>query len=179
MPDELKFNKKTIRLMTGDITGLEVEAFVYYARPDLVLGSGFGGAISVRGGPKIQEELKKLGTIATGEAVVSAAGNMKAKYIIHAVGPRFQEEDTEGKLRKTTLNVLRQAGEKGIKQLAFPAMGVGFYGIPLDLCARITLGEVKKHLEGQTSLEEVIFCLRDSREYKPFQEELKKMAGSR
>ena len=178
MPDELRFNKKAIRLMTGDITDLQIEAFVYYARPDLVLGSGFGGAISVRGGPKIQEELKKLGTIATGEAVVTSAGNMKAKYIIHAVGPRFQEEDTEGKLRTTTLNVLRRAQEKGIKQLAFPAMGAGFYGIPLDLCARITLGEVKKHLEGQTGLEEVIFCLRDSREYKPFQEELKKMGGS-
>ncbi len=179
MADELKFNNKIIRLMTGDITSLEVEAFVYYARPDLVLGSGFGGAISVRGGPKIQEELKKLGTIATGEAVVSSGGNLKAKYIIHAVGPRFQEEDTDGKLRTTTLNVLRRAQEKGIKQLAFPAMGAGFYGIPLDLCARVTLGEAKKHLEGQTSVEEVIFCLRDSREFKPFQEELKKMGGSR
>ncbi len=178
MPDELRVNNKMIRLMTGDITDLEIEAFVYYARPDLVLGSGFGGAISVRGGPKIQEELKKLGTIGTGEAVVTSAGNMKAKFIIHAVGPRFQEEDTEGKLRTTTLNVLRKAQEKGIKQLAFPAMGVGFYGVPPDLCARITLEVVKKHLQGQASLEEVIFCLRDSREYKPFQEQLKKMGGN-
>ncbi len=177
MPDELRVNDKMIRLMTGDITDLEIEAFVYYARPDLVLGSGFGGAISVRGGPKIQEELKKFGKIETGEAVVSSGGNLKAKSIIHAVGPRFQEEDTEGKLRQTTLNVLRKAEEKGIKNLAFPAMGVGFYGIPLDLCARTTLGVVKKHLEGQSGLEEVIFCLRDSREYKPFQEQLKKMGG--
>ena len=103
---------------------------------------------------------------------------MKTQYIIHAVGPRFQEEDTEGKLRKTMLSVLRRAEEKGIKKLAFPAMGAGFYGIPLDLCARITLGVVKKHLEGQTGLEEVIFCLRDSREYKAFQQELKKMGSN-
>lgn len=178
MPDELRVNNKLIRLMIGDITNLEIEAFVYYARPDLVLGSGFGGAISVRGGPKIQEELKKFGKIETGEAVVSSGGNLKAKSIIHAVGPRFQEEDTEGKLRQTTLNVLRKAEEKGIKKLAFPAMGVGFYGIPLDLCAKISLEVVKKHLEGQAGLEEVIFCLRDSREYKPFQEQLKKMGGN-
>lgn len=178
MPDELRVNNKVIRLMTGDITALEIETFVYYARHDLVLGSGFGGAISVRGGPKIQEELKKFGKIETGEAVVSSGGNLKAKSIIHAVGPRFQEEDTEGKLRQTTLNVLRKAEEKGIKQLAFPAMGAGFYGVPLDLCARITLGVVKKHLEGHTSLEEVIFCLRDSWEYKPFREQLKKMGGN-
>jgi O-acetyl-ADP-ribose deacetylase (regulator of RNase III) len=178
MPDELPIKNSLIRLTRGDITDLPVEAIVFYARPDLVLGSGFGAAIAVRGGPKIQEELKKFGSIATGEAVVTSAGNMKAQYIIHAVGPRFQEEDTEGKLRTTTLNVLRRAEEKGVKQLAFPAMGAGFYGIPLDLCARITLGVVKKNLEGQTGLEEVIFCLRDSREYKPFQEQLKKMGGN-
>jgi O-acetyl-ADP-ribose deacetylase (regulator of RNase III) len=178
MPDELKVKNKLIRLMIGDITDLEIEALVYYARPDLVLGSGFGGAISVRGGPKIQEELKKFGKIETGEAVISSGGNLKAKSIIHGVGPRFQEEDTEGKLRQTTLNVLRKAEEKGIKKLAFPAMGVGFYGIPLDLCARTTLGVVKKHLEGQSGLEEVIFCLRDSWEFKPFHEQLKKMGGN-
>ncbi len=178
MPEELRVGSRMIRLMTGDITALEIEAFVYYARTDLVLGSGFGGAISVRGGPKIQEELKKFGTLGTGEAVATAAGNLKAKFIIHAVGPRFQEEDTEGKLRVTTLNVLRKAEEKGIKRLAFPAMGAGFYGIPLDLCARITLEVIKKHLEGQSSLEEVIFCLRDSREYKAFQERLKKMGAN-
>lgn len=178
MPDELRVNQKLIRLMKGDITALEVEAFVYYARPDLVLGSGFGGAISVRGGPKIQEELKKFGTIAAGDAVVTAAGNMKAKFIIHAVGPRFQEEDTEKKLGLTMRNVLKQANERKFRQLAFPAMGVGFYGIPLDLCARITLGAVQKHLESQTTLEEIIFCLRDSWEYEPFQAQLKKMGGS-
>lgn len=178
MPDELKVDSKMIRLMTGDITALEIEAFVYYARPDLVLGAGFGGAVAVRGGPKIQEELKKFGTLGTGEAVVTSAGNMKAKFIIHAVGPRFQEEDTEGKLRATTRNVLQKAKEKGIKKLAFPAMGVGFYGIPPDLCARITLEVVKKHLEGQSGLEEVIFCLRDSWEYKAFQERLKKVGAN-
>lgn len=176
MPDELKIKQSVIRLANGDITDLEIEAFVYYARPDLVLGSGFGGAISMRGGPQIQEELKKFGTIGSGQAVITPGGSMKAKYIIHAVGPRFQEEDTEGKLRSTVQNVLRLAEEKNIRSLAFPAMGAGFYGVPLDLCAQVILGTVEEYLQNATPLQEVVVCLRDSREYKPFQEHLKKIS---
>jgi len=165
-----------MRLQKGDITDLEVEAFVYYARPDLILGSGYGGAISLRGGPKIQEDLKKFGTIGTGEAVVTSAGNMKAKYIIHAVGPRFQEENTEEMLRTTTLSILQRAEENKIQTLAFPAMGVGFYGVPVEVCAKIVLGTVKEYLENPTALREVVFCLRDSREYASFQERLKEIS---
>jgi O-acetyl-ADP-ribose deacetylase (regulator of RNase III) len=176
MPDELKIKQSVIRLVSGDITDLEIESFVYYARPDLLLGSGFGGAISVRGGPKIQEELKKFGTIGTGQAVVTTGGTLKAKYIIHAVGPRFQEEDTEAKLRTTIQNVLRLAEGKKVRSLALPAMGAGFYGVPLDLCAEVTLGTVKEYLQNGSLLQEVVICLRDSREYKPFQERLKKTA---
>ena len=118
MPDELKVKQSLIRLMKGDITALEIEAFVYYARPDLVLGTGFGGAISVRGGPKIQEELKKLGVIRTGEAVTTSAGNMKAKYIIHAAGPRFQEEDLEDNNKRAAAG-----GRKGNKAFGLPGNG--------------------------------------------------------
>jgi len=176
MADELKVNQSVIRLTKEFIIDLDVEAIVYYARPDLILGSGFGGAIATGGGPKIQEELKKFGVMNTTEAAVTSGGNLKAKYIIHAVGPRFQEERTEEKLRLTTLNVLRRAEENNIQSLAFPAMGAGFYGIPLNICAKIVLGAVKEYLEKNTKLREVLFCLRDSREYGPFQEHLKAMS---
>jgi O-acetyl-ADP-ribose deacetylase (regulator of RNase III) len=175
MPDELNVNQGVIRLTTGFIIDLNVDAIVYYARPDLVLGSGYGGAIATKGGPKIQEELKKIGGIHTTAAVVTSAGNLEAKYIIHAAGPRFQEENLEEKLRITTLNALRRAEENKIQSLAFPAMGAGFYGVPLEVCARVTLETVKKFLENSKSLREVIFCLRDSQEYKPFWEQMKKM----
>ena len=175
MADELQVKQSVIRLIKGDIIDLQVEAFVYYARPDLVLGSGFGGAIAARGGPKIQEELKKLGTVQTTDAVVTSGGNLEARYIVHAVGPRFQEENLEEKLRSTMLNALRRAEEKGVQSLAFPAMGVGFYGIPPEVCARETLGAVKKYLENPTGLREIIFCLIDSRELKPFQDQIKKL----
>ena len=175
MPGELKVNQSVIRLTTGFIIDLDVDVIVYYARPDLILGSGFGGAIASKGGPKIQEELKKIGGINTTDAFITSGGNLKARFIIHAVGPRFQEENLEEKLRLTTLNALRRAEESGAGSLAFPAMGAGFYGVPLDLCARVTLETVKKYLENSNRPWEVIFCLGDSHEYEPFQEQMKKM----
>jgi O-acetyl-ADP-ribose deacetylase (regulator of RNase III) len=172
MADEMQIKGSTIRLIKGDITDIEVESFVYYARSDLSLGSGFGNAISVRGGPSIQEELNKLAPIDATKAVMSEAGNMKAKYIIHAVGPKFQEPDIESKLKKTVLSALTIADEKGIKQIAFPAMGAGFYGVPLDVSADVTISAISQYLTNGTNLKDVIICLLDTREYLPFQKRL-------
>ncbi|MCX5919149.1 MAG: macro domain-containing protein [Deltaproteobacteria bacterium] len=175
MSDELRVKQGVIQLAVGDITELPVEGIVYYARPDLVLGSGFGGVITAKGGPKIQEELKKFGKANTTDVVITSAGDLKAKYILHAVGPRFQEEDLEEKLRRTMGNVLRKAEESRIQSLAFPAMGAGFYGVPLEVCARETLEAVKRHLEASAGIREVVFCLRDSHEYKKFLEHLQRI----
>ena len=175
MSDEWKVKQSRIRLVVGDITEMPVEAIVFYARPDLQLGSGFGGILTAKGGPKIQEELKNLGAAKTTEVVVTSGGTLKAKYILHAVGPRFQEENLEEKLRATMANVFRKAEEKQVKSLAFPAMGAGFYGVPLEVCARETLGAAKKYLEESDSVREVVFCLNERYEYPPFQEQLNKM----
>ena len=164
-----RVNRSVVRLIKDDITELEVEAFVFYAQPDLAIGSGFGTAISVRGGPTIQAEVQDLAPVATGEAVVSAAGKLKAEHIIHAVGPRFQEPDIEAKLRTTVLNCLKCAEEKKVKTIAFPAMGAGYYGIDPDLCARVMLEVIKNHLQGETSIEKVIICVLDTRQYNSFQ----------
>jgi O-acetyl-ADP-ribose deacetylase len=172
MSDSFNVNKSALRLLKGDITDQEVEAFVYYAANDLILGSGYGNAIAVRGGPGVQEELKEFGTIKTTEAVVTSAGNMKAKNIIHAVGPKFQEEDLTDKLKTTVLNALKKAEEKGFKQVAFPPMGTGFYGVPLPQSADITLNTIKDYLAGDTKIEEIVIYLQDTREFKPYQEQL-------
>jgi O-acetyl-ADP-ribose deacetylase (regulator of RNase III) len=172
---EKNVNGKTIRLMKGDVTDLEVDAFAFYASEDLALGSGYGTAVAVRGGPKIQEELNGSGPLPVGEAVVTGAGEMKARYIIHAVGPKFREADEEPKLRKTMLSALRCAEEKGAKRIAFPAMGTGFYGVPVDLCARVMLSTIRERLNGPTTIEEVIVCVRDTREIGPFSTQLKNL----
>ncbi len=167
-----RINQSVIQLTKDDITDLDVDAFVFYAQSDLALGSGFGTAISVRGGPTIQQELEDMAPVAAGEAVVSGAGNLKANHIIHAVGPKFREEDTESKLRTTVLNSLRRAEEKAVETLAFPAMGAGFYGIPPELCAKVMLDAITQHLQGSTVIKDVVICVLDTRQYTTFQNAL-------
>ena len=167
---ESRIGNSILRLEKGDLTAMDIEAIVFYARPDLVLGAGFGSAIAARGGMSIQEELKSFGTISSGEAVITAAGELNSKFIIHAVGPRFQEENTEEKLAATMHNALKAAKEKGIRKIAFPPMGTGFYGVPLDLCARVMLEVIQKFISENPSLEEIVICLLDEREFKVFKE---------
>ncbi len=126
----------------------------------------------MRGGSSIQEELKTYGTISTGEAVITSAGELKSNYIIHAVGPRFRETDIEEKLIATMQNVLKIAEEKKIREIGFPPMGTGFYGIPLDVSAQVMSEVLKKHLAGETVLEKVVICVVDQREYNAFQKVL-------
>ncbi len=163
-------NKKSvIHFEKGDIIMMDIEAIVYYAQHDLVLGSGFGNAITVCGGSSIQEELKTHGTISTGDAVITSAGELKSNYIIHAVGPRFRESDIKEKLITTMQSVLRIAEENKIREICFPPMGTGFYGIPLELSAHVMFDVLKEHLAGNTVLEKVVICLMDQREYNAFQ----------
>jgi O-acetyl-ADP-ribose deacetylase (regulator of RNase III) len=164
---EQRVGEKVIRLVRGDITALEVEAFVFDITADCKLGSGYGGAIAQRGGKAVQTELDKIGKLATGDAAITGAGEMKAKHIIHTNGPKYLEADTEGKLARALASVLRVADEKGIAQLALPPIGTGLYQVPLDLCARVMVSGVRKHLAGKTSLAEVIFVALDLREHAP------------
>jgi len=161
-------NRTTIELIRGDITDLDIQAFVFYAQHDLALGSGFGGAISVRGGPAVQKELDAVGPLQTGDVVVTGAGKMKADFIVHAVGPRFREDDIEGKLSLTMKNTLMRAEEKGFGSLAFPAMGAGYYGIPAPVSARVMLDVLKEHLAGETGIRDVKICVLDTPQFKAF-----------
>ncbi|OGQ86579.1 MAG: hypothetical protein A2289_23270 [Deltaproteobacteria bacterium RIFOXYA12_FULL_58_15] len=172
---EKKVNGRTIRLLQHDITLLEgVDAFVFYAQHDLRLGSGWGNAIMSRGGPSIQKELDALGRIETCQVVVTGAGELKAKHILHAVGPRFQEANLEAKLKKTVSEVLAQADKAGLESLAIPPMGYGFYGVPLPMTAKVMVDTIKEHLESHkdSKLKDVVICLNDKREIAPFESRL-------
>ncbi len=172
MSEEIQVGKSKVRVMRDDITLLDIDAFVYYAQPDLLLGTGFGGAIAVRGGPSIQQELETLAPAEPLQTVVSSAGKLKATFILHAVGPRFQEEDVEDKLRTTVVNVLKKADEHGIQRVALPAMGRGFYAVPLDLGAKVAVAEVKQYLAGETGIQEVVFCVNDHLDAAAYQAQL-------
>ena len=101
---------------------------------------------------------------------------MAAKHIIHAVGPAFQEENTEEKLKTTVTSSLKRAEEKGIQQVALPLMGAGFYGVPMDTSAKITLGTIKDYLATDTKLKEVVVVALDNRELKPFKTQFEAIA---
>ncbi len=164
---ERRIGNRVIRVVRGDITDMEVDAFVYDITADCKLSAGYGGAIATRGGKVVQDELNAVGALPTGEAVVTTGGKMKAKFIIHVNGPKFHEPDTRGKLTKAVESALKRADEKELATVAFPPIGTGLYQVPLDLCASVLFETVRRHLEGPTSLKEVLFDANDSREYKP------------
>lgn len=173
---ERKVGDKKLELVRGDITEMEVGAFVFDITENLKLGSGYGAAIQQRGGIVIQKQLDELGSCPTGEAVVTGAGVLKADWIIHANGPKFREEDEEGKLRRTVRSALARAEEKGVKTLAFPPIGTGLYQVPMDLCARVMIETISEHLANGASLDEVFIVAPDPREFGPFAAQFEKGA---
>jgi len=166
---ERRIGERVIRLVRGDITEMDVDAFVYDITEDVQLGSGFGSAIQQRGGVKIQEALDAIGRCPVGEAVITTAGLLKAKHIIHVNGPKFCEPDEEGKLSRATRAALRLADENAVTTQAFPPMGTGLYQVPVDLCARVMVDAAVEHLAGETGLREVLFVVPDSRERGAFE----------
>ena len=173
---ERKIGGKSLRLVREDITEMEVDAFVFDITEDVKLGSGFGAAIQQRGGIVIQKELDEIGSCPTGEAVVTEAGILKADWIIHANGPKFREEDEEGKLRKTVQSALARAEEKGVKRLAFSPMGTGLYQVPLDLCSRVMVETITEYLANGSTIQEVLIAAPDNREFDPFKAQIEEGA---
>lgn len=151
---------KIIELTQGDITEMDTDAIVNAANEQLILGGGVAGAIRKKGGPSIQEECNRIGETTVGSAVITGGGNLRAKYVIHAVGPRYGEGNEDTKLRNATWNSLLRATEKNCTSIAFPAISTGIFGFPKDRCARIMLNTVKEFLEKEhTSIKRVVFCL--------------------
>ena len=151
-----------IVIQQGDLTEMEVDAIVNAANNDLQLGGGVAGAIRRKGGPAIQEECDRIGAIAIGQAAITTGGKLKARYVIHAASMQLGGRTTAESLRASTRNSLARAVEKGLKTVAFPAVGTGIAGFSLRQCAEIMLDEVVKHLKGKTTLQRVHFVLFDA-----------------
>lgn len=150
-----------IKILKGDITDFEGDAIVNAANTDLILGGGVAGAIRKRGGNSIQEECNKIGKIPLGEAVVTSGGNLKVKYVIHAAAMGFDEPCTEESLKNATLNALKRAKEKKLKDVAIPAIGMGIAGFPLNEGSKIMLNTIKGFLDENDHPENVFLILYD------------------
>ncbi len=170
---KVDIGNSTLELVEGDITEMQTEAIVNAANARLVLGGGVAGAIRRKGGPQIQEECNKIGGTFVGGAVKTTGGNLKAKYVIHAVGPRMGEGNEDEKLKNATLNSLKLADEETIKSISLPAISTGVFGFPIQRCAEIMLQTTIEYLKGQTGVEKVIFCLFGRDSYEVFANQLK------
>ena len=170
--DSIIVKNSLIKIVRADITDLETDVIVNAANAHLILGGGVAGAIRRKGGSTIQEECNKIGGTFVGGAVITSGGNLKAKRVIHAVGPRMGEGDEDSKLTSAVLNSLKLMDEHELKTIAFPAISTGIFGYPIDRCAKIMICSVKKYLTGKTQIREVVFCLYSNSDYEVFNREL-------
>ena len=149
----------TIEVLDTDITALEVDAIANAANTDLAHGGGVAGAISRAGGPEVQRESNRKAPIGLGEAVETTAGDMPARWVIHAATMELGGPTSEDIIRRATASTLRKADELGAKSLALVAFGTGVGRFPLEDAARVEAEEVRRHLEGGSGLERVVFAV--------------------
>jgi O-acetyl-ADP-ribose deacetylase (regulator of RNase III) len=174
---KIEIENHVLELTEGDITEMQTDAIINAANSQLVLGGGVAGAIRKKGGPKIQQECNKIGGTFVGGAVITTGGNLKAKYVIHAVGPRMGEGNEDEKLKNATLNSLKVADDNNLKSIAFPAISTGIFGFPIQRCADIMLKTAIDYLKSQTELQRVVFCLFGQESYQVFENQLNKQVS--
>lgn len=164
---EYKVGNTRIRIIQGDITEQDTNAIVNAANSTLMGGGGVDGAIHRKGGPMILEECKRIhrtewpSGLPTGQAVITTGGNLKARYVIHTVGPiwyggKYGEPNLLGESYE---NSLKLAVSKGLTSISFPSISTGAYRFPIDEASKIALGTVKKFLETEDNLSKVVFVL--------------------
>ena len=182
---EFQVGKAKIILVQGDITEQETDAIVNAANPTLMGGGGVDGAIHRKGGPKILEECKKIRAteypdgLPTGKAVITSGGNLKAKHVIHTVGPvwRGGRSGEPELLADAYRNSLKLAVSKGLKTIAFPSISTGAYGYPIEKASQVAVSTVKDFLEKEDALDMVVFVLFSRRDFEIYKDVAKRIFG--
>ena len=169
---QILVNNTCLQLEQGDITNSTADAIVNAANSDLILGAGVAGAIRRKGGPSIQEECDRIGSCPVGNAVITSAGNLQARFVIHAVGPKWGEVHEVKKLRNAAIKSLQRAEEKELKSIAFPAISTGIFGFPLKLAAETLLTAVWQYISRESGIKTVTFILFDIESFNVFKDQL-------
>lgn len=182
--DSITINETKLSLIQGDITCQETEAIVNAANPSLMGGGGVDGAIHRAGGPAILEECKKIvariGQLSPGKAVITTGGNLRAKYVIHTVGPIWHggNKGEAEILASAYRESLKLAAENELKSISFPSISTGAYGYPVNEAAKIALNSVISFVQDNfTSVKEIIFVLFDSLTYRRYLSALQEIVG--
>jgi O-acetyl-ADP-ribose deacetylase len=165
-----------IEIVKADITRLHVDAIVNAANEALQLGSGVAGAIREHGGPEIQQECDRIGTCTVGQAVVTRAGRLPAKWVIHAVGPVWKGGSfgEEMLLASAVLQALRRGEDIGATSVAVPAISTGVFGFPLASAAEISIAAARSFAPAAEYVQRIVFCLFDDTTYDAFHAALEK-----
>lgn len=157
---EANFGQSHLLLIQGDITKLLVDAIVNAANSALAGGGGVDGAIHRAGGPDIMAECRRIGRCETGSAVITSAGRLSARHVIHAVAPRWRGRPQDAELLASAYSTsLRLAEAAQVRTMAFPSLGTGAYGYPVAEAAAIALSTVAEHLRKGSGIEAVTFAL--------------------
>ncbi len=178
---EVVINGCKLSLIQGDITKQDTDVIVNAANSSLLGGGGVDGAIHRAGGPEILEECKKIkkeigGYLPTGEAVITTAGKMPAKKVIHTVGPIYGiDPEPEKLLANAYRNSLKLCLEKGYKTISFPSISTGAYGYPMEEASKIALKTVIDFLKNNKGLDEVRFVLFGDNALKIYENSLKSL----
>jgi O-acetyl-ADP-ribose deacetylase (regulator of RNase III) len=177
MTAKINVGKSTLEVLQGDITLQDTEAIGNAANSALAGGGGVDGAIHRAGGPSLMAELKaKYKGCPTGSAVITGGGNLKAKYVIHAVGPRYSGSPKDaGLLTGAYRESLELCSRHNISSVAFPSISTGVYGYPVEEASRIALSTVVDYLEKRQDIKLVRFVLFDSRTYQVYAATLKQL----
>ncbi len=171
----VRIGNSKLELVEGDITEMKVDAIVNAANSALQLGGGVAGAIRRKGGPTIQQECDRIGGTPVGTAVMTDGGKLRARHVIHAVGPRMGEGDEEAKLASAVRSSLDLAERAGLRTVAFPAISTGIFGYPIEDAARVMLRTTIERLEAGSSLAAVTFCLFEREAYEVFDRALREL----
>lgn len=175
-------NRAALELVQGDITELDTAAIVNAANEHLAHGGGVARIISRKGGPAIQREsdawIRQHGRVLTGSAAITSGGRLKARHVIHAVGPVYDRTPRSADLLSSAGRAaLQVADDHRLKSIALPAISTGIFGYPLEQAAEVMLHAASEYLRGQTGLERVVFCLYGQRAFDVFAGELSTLAG--
>lgn len=176
---KIKIGQGEISIIKGDITEQETDAIVNAANNHLWMGGGVAGAIKRKGGIIIEKEAVSKGPIEVGEAVITTAGNLKAKYVIHAAGMGQELKTDETKIKNSTYNSLKLAEENKLSSISFPAIGTGVGGFSSQKCANIMLKVAVDFLQNAKNLKNIVFVLYDEQTFDAFNNELKNMFTAR
>ncbi len=180
----IQIHRTALELVEGDITEMETDAIVNAANEYLAHGGGVAGVIARKGGPTIQREsdewVRRHGPVPTGSAAITSGGYLKARYVIHAVGPvydRTAPERSAQLLASAVRAALRMADEHNLKSIALPAISTGIFGYPMEEAAEVMLRAAADYLQGETGLERVVFCLYGQSAYNIFADTLERLMG--